>query len=312
MLRIFWAGLLPAVLALAACGESTPGESSCSDGVDNDMNGQTDCADTACAAHAACVTTDAGISDDGGGAGCGPESCMGCCDADRCQSGMSLAACGWGGLACEVCLLGASCEPTGCEGGPVACGPANCAGCCAGDICVGGDRLVACGTGGGACDACDSWEVCSAAGACGVDPASEWQISLIDAVIPPTNLGSDWDGVGAGECDPFVELRVGSAGAMEIVMPGIGDTITPDWTMGGTTTVLSPRVTVAEILAFLRFDMFDDDSGIGPFNPPDTIGMCRYAEGETPFNGEIVTLVCDPDPVLEHAGYTLRWQLVPG
>ena len=309
MPRIFWTGFVPIALALAACGESTAGESSCTDGVDNDTNGQTDCADTACAAHAACVTSDGGISDDGGGAGCGPESCVGCCDADRCMSGMSLAACGSGGLACEVCLLGASCEPAGCEGGPVACGPANCPGCCAGDICVGGDRLVAGGTGGGACDACDPWEVCSAAGACGVDPASEWQISLIDAVIPPTNLGSDWDPPLAGEADPFVCLRVGSASAGDMPMPSIDSTLTPDWTMGGTTTTLSARFAAAEILAFLRFDMFDED-GLGSFD--DTVGMCRYAEGETPFNGEIVTLVCDPDPVLMHAGFTLRWQLVPG
>ena len=72
---------------------------------------------------------------------------------------------------------------------------------------------------------------------------------------------------------------------------------------------ISARFAAAEILAFLRFDMFDED-GLGSFD--DTVGMCRYAEGETPFNGEIVTLVCDPDPVLMHAGFTLRWQLVPG
>lgn len=295
------------VAALSSACDATPvGESSCTDGVDNDMNGRVDCEDAACAGTAACGGSDGGAGDGGSGA-CGPESCMGCCDGDRCVSGASLAACGQGGAACEVCALGASCEADGCVGGPVACGPANCDGCCMGDICVAGDRPAACGAGGGACDPCDAWEVCSTGG-CGVDGASRWQVELLGATIPATNFdGSDWDGIGAGEADPFVALRVGSAGATPIALRTIDDTLTPDWTDGGTVRTFSPRVTAAEILAFLRFDMFDEDV---TFN--DTIGMCRYDEGTTPFNGEIVTLVCAPDAVLGHAGFTLRWRLVPG
>ena len=297
-------------LTLAACDPATGGETSCTDSVDNDMNGLTDCADSACAAHVSCSSSDGGpMTDDAGMMmmACDASSCMGCCDGDRCLSGASLAACGQGGVACEVCMLGAACEATGCVGGPVACGPENCAGCCMGDICVMGDRPAACGTGGGACNACEAWQVCSASG-CGVDPDSEWQISLLDAVLPATNHGmASWDGIGAGAADPFVELRIGSGSAAGIPLPTIDDTLTPDWTEGGTTMTLSPRVTAAQILAFLRFDMFDEDVSFD-----DTVGMCRYDEGDTPFNGEIVTLVCDPDPVLEHAGFTLRWQLVPG
>lgn len=293
-------------LALAAC-DSDPsgGESSCTDGIDNDDNGLTDCDDLACIGDVACMGTDGGMPD--ASMGCGPATCTGCCNLGRCLGGESLAACGQGGGECVACVLGATCEAAGCVGGPVACGPDNCAGCCMGDICVDGDRPALCGSGGGACDTCDTWEIC-ATGACGVDPTSEWQISILDAVIPPTNFdGGGWDGPGAGECDPYVQLRVGSAGATPLTLPGIDGTVMPDWTEGGTTTVLSPRVTAAEILAFLRFDMFDEDLAFD-----DTIGSCRYAEGETPFNGEIVTLVCDPDATLEYAGFTLRWQLVPG
>ena len=290
------------LVALAAACDATPsGETSCIDGIDNDMNGQTDCADTSCAGNPACSPSDAG-SGDGGGPGCDPSSCPGCCDGDRCQSGESLAACGTGGVACEACALGATCEPTGCEGGPVACGPANCDGCCVGDTCAPGDSSAACGTGGAACAACEGFEMCMADG-CGVDPGGEWQIEILDAVVPPTKFdGSDWDGIGAGECDPFVEIRVGSAGATPIVTPTMDGTLTPDWT--GTLTM---RVTAGEILAFLRFDMVDEDLA-----SDDTIGMCRIDDPGAAFDGEIQTLVCPPDAISEHAGFTLRWRLVPG
>lgn len=248
--------------------------------------------------------TDAGPTD-ASVPSCGPENCTGCCDGTRCQSGESLAACGQGGVACEVCGIGVTCEVGGCGGGST-CGPGNCDGCCMGDTCVGGDG-TACGMGGEACAVCQGWEGC-VAGVCGVDPASMWQVEILDATIPPTQFdGSDWDGVGAGEVDVFVEIRVATVAVPAFVMPTIDDTLTPDWTAGGTTTALSPTVTAADILMFLRFDLFDEDVAID-----DPIGTCRYDEGETPFNGEIVTFVCAPDASLGHAGYTLRWRLVPG
>lgn len=300
------------MLALSVVVGCDPGptETDCSNGIDDDANGFTDCNDLAC--RDVCADgggpTDGGMMQDGGGGGgCDASNCDGCCDGDQCLSGASLAACGQGGIACETCAIGASCEATGCEGGPVACGPGNCDGCCMDDICVMGDRPAACGTGGGACTMCESWETCGDSG-CGVDLASEWQVSLLDAVVPPTAFGgSDWDGIGGGEVDPYVQLRVGSAGATPLTLPTIESTLTPDWTEGGTTTTLSERVTAAQILAFLRFDMFDEDTAFD-----DVIGMCRYDMGETPFNGEIVTLVCEEDATSEHAGFTLRWQLVPG
>ena len=299
-------------LTLMACDPGGSGETSCTDGVDNDMNGQTDCADPACAAFVGCVgQPEGGVPDggagDGGGPACDSTNCTGCCDGDRCLSGASLAACGQGGVACDVCALGAMCEATGCVGGPVACGPGNCDGCCMGDICVTGDRPAACGMGGGACEMCESWQMCQSAG-CGVDPAGEWQIELLSGVVPATPLGGgSWDGVGAGEADPFVEVRVGSAGAAGIPFPTQDNTLTPDWTEGGSTRALSPRQTAAQLLAFLRFDMFDEDVSFD-----DPIGRCEYTEGDVMFNGETITLVCPPDPVLDHPGFTLVWRLVPG
>ncbi len=254
--------------------DAGPGESSCTDGVDNDMNGLTDCDDAMCAAHVACAvdgsTRDGGVED--GGARCEPMTCSGCCDGDRCLSGESLAACGHGGATCEVCPLGATCQATGCEGGAVACGPANCDGCCMGDVCVDGGQVAACGSSGGGCTTCEAWEACRS-GVCGVDPASKWRISLLDGVLPPSDFdGSDWDTLGAGEADPLVEVIIGAPDAGRMVIGDtISNTLTPDWTMGGSTQALSERVTAAQILAYLRFDMFDIDTT----TPRDPVGTCR-------------------------------------
>ena len=96
---------------------------------------------------------------------------------------------------------------------------------------------------------------------------------------------------------------MGSASADGIQMPTVDGTLTPDWTEGGTETVLSPAFTAAELMAFLRFDLWDEDTG----GPDDVIGMCVVDDVRAAFGGEIQTLVCDPNP---NAGYTLRWQLL--
>lgn len=250
------------------------------------------------------VTTDAGMTD-GGVEACGPANCMGCCDGDRCVSGASLAACGLGGGACEVCAIGAMCGATGCSGGPMGCSPSNCTGCCMRGTCLAGDQLAACGSAGGVCSACSAPDVC-ASGACGFDGASEWQIEILDATFPAMNFGaSSWDSIGAGEADPFVQLRVGSAVATPITLPTIDGTLTPDWTTGGTVTTLSPTVTGADLVAYLRFDMFDEDVSFD-----DAIGTCRYMDVAAAFDGAIVTLVCPGDAVLMNVGFTLRWRLV--
>lgn len=102
---------------------------------------------------------------------CSPANCGGCCLGTQCLIGADNTACGKGGAACQNCTgAGQICGPLGtpnertCQAQP-ACGPANCAGCCAGNTCVNPPTAAACGQAGAACKACAANETCQA-GAC--------------------------------------------------------------------------------------------------------------------------------------------------
>lgn len=117
-------------------------------------------------------------NDGGGGAGCSPDNCAGCCDQNgECQDSLLIGACGTMGFACQFCLPGEACNSGQCQTVP-GCGPANCFGCCHGNTCVPGTDPSACGTGGAACQMCSgttcfvlggkSGGQCSSAEVCGI------------------------------------------------------------------------------------------------------------------------------------------------
>lgn len=85
---------------------------------------------------------------------CGPANCAGCCIGnDVCAVGSQNTACGVGGLQCANCAgNGQVCQGGTCQA--AACGPANCAGCCAGNTCVIGTQDNACGGNGAQCSDC--------------------------------------------------------------------------------------------------------------------------------------------------------------
>jgi hypothetical protein len=108
----------------------------------------------------------------------------GCCGPTGCLSGTTSTACGFGGQSCTDCTtLGLDCvSPMAGESGGVcgaldagtiadgaaSCGPATCAGCCAGSICVAGTTNASCGSHGLACEQCTGTNVtCVAQGAAG-------------------------------------------------------------------------------------------------------------------------------------------------
>lgn len=67
-----------------------------------------------------------------------------------------------------VVLLSAGCVS---DDDPAAgCGPANCAGCCAGGLCYGGNDSAACGWGGYSCQTCFGGAYCSSGTCFGGDP----------------------------------------------------------------------------------------------------------------------------------------------
>jgi hypothetical protein len=100
-------------------------------------------------AHACGSTTDAG---------CDPKTCpAGCCENGVCLNGFDPNECGTAGLKCAHCAAsGLACDRTSRTCVAPKCGPANCTGCCAGDSCVLGSDIAACGQAGALCQDCKS------------------------------------------------------------------------------------------------------------------------------------------------------------
>lgn len=106
---------------------------------------------------------------------CTADSCpSGCCNASGvCERGLTDAACGQRGAACETCGTGRRCAKGTCEtiivdAGIGACGPANCSGCCTGmGNCLvppDSDRTITCGAGGISCITCPTGQYCDDGG----------------------------------------------------------------------------------------------------------------------------------------------------
>ena len=91
---------------------------------------------------------------------CNVATCpVGCCDANgRCQTGDRPGACGSSAQACQDCIASGfqACDAArrACNSPVIACGAANCRGCCQKDLCYPGIDSTACGTGGQACQSC--------------------------------------------------------------------------------------------------------------------------------------------------------------
>jgi hypothetical protein len=73
-----------------------------------------------------------------------------------------------GGVCRECCADGDCGTGRTCSGGTCVCDPATCAGCCAGNACVGGNDSGACGHGGVTCAVCQSPQTCGGGGTAGV------------------------------------------------------------------------------------------------------------------------------------------------
>ena len=123
------------------------------------------------------------------------------------------------------------------DGAAGSCGPANCGGCCLGDVCQVGTSVSGCGARGGLCATCRAGQICRPdSQACGVDLDSSWLVQPVSAVIQPTNAdNSAWDsGLPAyAPPDVFVTMVCHGGNGAATRTPVVADSFVPTWTTGG-------------------------------------------------------------------------------
>lgn len=223
----------------------------------------------------------------------------------RCApNGREFGACG-----CTFLPAGDSGMP-GADGGtppppPPSCSSANCAGCCSGTTCLGGNSVSACGTGGTMCLDCGPSRLCNG-GACVVDPASRWNVVVLDLEMSSTKLtGEAWDAFG-GAPDPYVVIGVGAGDARQTARTAtVQDARAGGLGYQATFNQQLSNVRADAIKSELRFDVFDED-----VSSDDFVGACVYrglADGA--FGAGPQTLNCERDAASQNAGFRLRWEL---
>lgn len=189
---------------------------------------------------------------------------------------------------------------------PPSCGPATCAGCCSGTTCLGGGSTTACGTGGSMCLDCGPSWMCSGGG-CVVDPASRWNVLVLDLEMSGTKLNGDaWDAFG-GAPDPYVLISAGTGAGQQVART----TTVQDAPAGGDLGYRAafnqhlPNVRADAIKAELRFDVFDED-----VSSDDFVGACGGPGlPDSAFGSGPQVLNCERNAATSNAGFQLRWEL---
>ena len=129
------------------------------------------------------------------------------------------------------------------------CTAMNCMGCCAGEVCVMPVSAQQCGAHGAACTTCGACQTCSAAGACEIDPSSQWTIVAAGAQVamsPPG--GGTWDPAhgdeGGTSPDLFCEYE-NPAGDLTATTAGVTSTIVDVTSASWNQTITPSGVTVS-------------------------------------------------------------------
>jgi hypothetical protein len=102
--------------------------------------------------------------------------------------------------------------------------------------------------------ACPASDVCGATQACGIDPASTWEVLPTSAAIAPDNNGFAWDSLS----DPDAEIGLwcpSNEANVSAVMPKVSNDFNPTWSTGGC------LVTASALMADgLGFDALEIDT----------------------------------------------------
>jgi hypothetical protein len=205
-------------------------------------------------------------------------NCNGCClNGQTCMPGNTEAACGFGGLACQVCGSTDLCISATCQPQTPQCSAATCAdGCCdaTSGTCIKPPTDAKCGLGGATCQACGSDEECKT-GACTKKGPVTYEVIVVSAEVKNSDCGFNDD------CDAYAEVALG--GGAVVKTPDVDGSETPKWDFklfdATSTELLATKLTVT---------IKDND---GALNPDDTLGTCELTVTQTDLDAG--TLVSD-------------------
>jgi len=198
---------------------------------------------------------------DGTPSGCSAATCMGCCSSGACITSPSVAACGFGGNACQVCKGTQVCTDGACTD-QTTCDATSCkTGCCDDKgACQAGSTDAICGTAGGKCAACDTGtgQVCLA-GKCGQKGSGSYKVTVVSC-----HIDQSWGGVCGLEsnCDPYVVLTVGGTTGTSSIKADTNDPVWNDQLL---------NASAADIEKSFDIQVWDDDYG-----PDDQVGACSW------------------------------------
>lgn len=176
--------------------------------------------------------------------------------------------------------------------------------------CFGGyDELVWGATdAGGAPDAGDAGDAgpvdasVDAGGSPPLDPASLWDVIVVDGAVPTTKT---WD-ADLSPPDPFVTVTVGNPAGTSAKTSTVQDQYAPFWNQ-----IVISGATASSIKAYVAFAMYDSDIA-----SDDLVGACSVTFADANFSSTptLFTLPCPaqaPPAGPEQAGFSLRYYLRP-
>ncbi|MDP3233286.1 MAG: hypothetical protein Q8N26_10960 [Myxococcales bacterium] len=150
-------------------------------------------------------------------------------------------------------------------GGSAGCSASTCAsGCCLNGTCQPGTQLLACGTGGAACETCMANQACTAQ-RCGLDPQSMWRVRTTTARIAARKLnGDNWDTFG-GDPDGYVNLYCpATSSSVTDRSSEVTNSFTPTWTDSECTMTAAALLSTGFAFAVSDGDGLSSDDEIAP------------------------------------------------
>jgi hypothetical protein len=135
-------------------------------------------------------------------------------------------------------------------------------------------------------------------GACTIDPASRWDVIVIDAELFEDDVaGEAWDPFG-GLPDAYVALRADDSPETYTGQTSvIDDTLTPFWSE----TVLADIPARGLLTGGLQTRVADDDAGTD-----DDMGTCNFSIDVSMFDDTAELLECGRDDGATRRGYSVR------